>query len=115
VSLETQPELVQGVRLVRVSGELDVTSVDSLLADLATSTGPPAPLVLDLSQVSFFDSAAVRLVDRLARDIGGRGHGFCVLAPPGCRARRVLDLVGLSEGLVSDDRASAVKRVRPPR
>jgi anti-anti-sigma factor len=114
MSFETQPELVQGVRLVRVSGELDITSVDSFLADLPTSAGTPAPLVLDLSQVTFFDSAAVRLVDRLARDLGGRGHGFCVLAPPGCRARRVLELVGLSEGLVTDDRASAVQRVSPP-
>lgn len=97
-----------GVRVLRVSGDLDVLSAPALEEAL---TGAGA-LVLDLSEVTFFDSAGVRLLDRLARSCAARGDGFRVVAPPGGRARRVLQVVGLLDGVV-DDVATAVAQVQP--
>jgi anti-anti-sigma factor len=113
VTLETL--LDDGVRLVRAHGELDVVASRSLLARLPELIEPVAPLVLDLSEVTFFDSSGVRLVDRLAREQARQHCGFRVVAPAGARARRVLDVVGMSEQLVCEDLATAVEQVLPPR
>lgn len=94
-----------GVRVVRLTGEVDVVSTRTPYEEL----GPPGPLVLDLSDVSFFDSSGVRLVDRTARALGG---ALRVVAPRGGRARRVLDLVGYGSGLVADDLEQAVADLR---
>lgn len=101
-----------GVRLLRVHGELDVVAADALTRDVARLTGGTGPLVLDLSLVTFFDSAGVRFVDRLARECDRTGWPFRVVAPNGTRARRVLDVVGLSAGLATHDVDAAVEQVR---
>lgn len=105
MSLEAGPER-HGVRVVRATGEVDVVSASALEEQLPAE----GALVLDLSATTFFDSAGVRLVHRLARAHADRGHGFRVVAPPGGRARRVLDLVGFTE-VVSDDLDTAVAGV----
>ena len=94
-----------GVRIVRLTGEIDIVSTRTPYEQL-TAAGP---LVLDLSDVSFFDSSGVRLVDRTARQHDGR---FRVVAPPGGRARLVLDLVGYGTALVADDLEQAVADLR---
>lgn len=101
----------QGVSVVRVTGELDVLTTRPLHHHVAgAATGQP--LVLDLTGVTFFDSSAVQVVNRLARDYAGRA-GFRVVAPPGGRARRVLDIIGLGSGIVSDSLDEAVAQLRP--
>lgn len=94
-----------GVRVVRLTGEVDVVSTRVPYEELA----PPGALVLDLSDVSFFDSSGVRLVDRVAREHQGR---LRVVAPRGGRARRVLDLVGYGSELVAEDVEQAVAALR---
>lgn len=112
--LEVVPCESPGVRVVQASGELDVTCAPALLPEVESLVcGAPA-LVLDLSAVSFFDSAGVRLADRIARECDREGAGFRIVAPPGSRARRVLELVGMSGQLVDDDLATAVTAARPP-
>lgn len=107
VSVEDGP----GVRVLRACGELDALTTRTLLDGPARLTGV-GPLVLDLSAVTFLDSAGVRLVDRLARECAQSGGRFRVVAPPGSRARRVLEVVGLAGALASDDVAAAVAQVR---
>lgn len=97
----------EGLRVVRLSGEIDVATAPGLAEEaLGLCAGTPC-LALDLTAVEFFDSAGVRLVDRLARECAHRGTGFRVVAPPGSRARRVLELVGMADQLVCDDLAAA--------
>lgn len=100
-----------GVRVLRGAGELDLTTVPALLAQAAPLVAGVRGVVLDLSAVTFFDSSAVRLVDRLAREASRSGAGFRVVAPPGCTARRVLELVGLASALADDDLPTAVATV----
>ncbi|MEX2289457.1 MAG: STAS domain-containing protein [Mycobacteriales bacterium] len=108
---EVSGEDLHGVRVLRAHGELDVVTTRALLGDPAALTGG-GPLVLDLSAATFLDSAGVRLVDRLARECAQSGGYFRVVAPPGSRARRVLEVVGLAGALASDDLPAAVAQVR---
>jgi anti-anti-sigma factor len=99
-----------GVRVLRARGEVDLLTVDQL-PDLSELVRPGTPLVLDLAAVTFLDSAGVRLVHRLAEACGRNRDAFCVVAPPGGRARRALDLMGLAEPHAEDDLTAALRRV----
>ena len=100
------------VRVLRALGEIDLLTIDQL-PDLSELVHPGTPLVLDMSEVTFLDSAGVRLVHRLAEACGRNHDAFCVVAPPGGRARRVLDLMGLAEPHAEDDLTAALRRVTP--
>ncbi|MDR7273381.1 STAS domain-containing protein [Catenuloplanes atrovinosus] len=82
---------VDGDKLsVRVSGEVDMATADRLYA---TATGPKATfLTLDLRPVSFFDSAAIHALVRIAEHYAGR---LSVL--PSRQVRRVLEISGLGD------------------
>lgn len=97
-----------GITLLRMRGEVDIVSAGPLTDTATAATVGARAVVLDLSAVTFFDSAGVRLVDRLARACARNGAGFRVLAPTGGRARRILDLVGLGEVLACEDLDAAV-------
>lgn len=73
-------------------GDIDLATVDALEAEIgAASAEPHAELVLDLRQVAFLDSTAIRLVVQLARDVREK---FAVVRGAG-EVARVFDLVGL--------------------
>ncbi|KKK04606.1 STAS domain-containing protein [Micromonospora sp. HK10] len=82
---------LDGDRLrVVVVGEVDMASADTMLR---TVLGEPATHVtLDLHGVTFFDSAAIHAVVRLAQRLPGT---LTVL--PSRQVRRVLDVAGLGE------------------
>lgn len=102
-----------GVRVLCGTGELDAVTAPPLLATVGALVEGAGGVVLDLREVSFLDSSGVRLVDRLARECARRGARLRVVAPHGVPARRVLEIVGLVEGLVADTEAEAVAAVRP--
>lgn len=106
------PDPPDGVRVLCAHGEVDVVTARDAMVDLPTLVRPGLPMVVDLSQVTFFDSSGVRLLDALARQCAAHGDAFRVVAPRGGRARRVLDLVGMSEGLAFDDLDAAIEAGR---
>lgn len=108
MSLEVLGDQPGGVRVLRVEDELDAAVAPSLLEAVPSYVAGARGLVLDLSGVTFFDSAGCRLVDALARAAGGAGLALRVVAPPGCPARRVLELIGLAGPLVDDDLATGL-------
>ena len=101
-----------GVEVLHVSGSLDSAVVPVLLPRVPAVVAGAAGVVLDLSDVTRCDTSSARLVDRLARECARAHAGFRVVAPPGSAGRRVLDLVGMSGGLVVDDLPSALEVVR---
>jgi anti-anti-sigma factor len=113
-ALESSDTGAEGVRLVRLTGELDFAVAPSLAPRVPELVAGAAGLVLDLAGVTFFDSAGVRLVDTFARACGGAGIGFAVAASPGTLARRVLEIVGFGPPLVVDDVPTAIAVSRRP-
>ncbi|MFC7550196.1 STAS domain-containing protein [Plantactinospora sp. GCM10030261] len=82
---------VEGDHLrVVVSGEVDLSTADSMVR--AATLDGARRLTLDLRTVTFFDSAAVQAVVRLAERFPSR---LDVL--PSRQVRRVLDISGLGE------------------
>ena len=104
--------------IVRASleGELDLsnaTDLESWVVDAVPndSTG----MVLDLSGLTYIDSAGIRLLLTLVGRFKWRGQRLALLAPDGCRARRVIELAGAQEALVVDeDDATALARAGRP-
>lgn len=87
--------------VVSLTGELDAHTATTLRALLATQllTGP-GNLVLDLSGLTFIDSAG--LATLIAADKGVRRAGrHLVLAAPGAAVRKVLHLTGIDAVLTT--------------
>jgi anti-anti-sigma factor len=75
---------------VRVTGEVDMATADSMF-DAATRNNATAA-TLDLSAVTFFDSAAIHALIRLAEHYAGALDVF-----PSPQVRRVLEISGLGD------------------
>ena len=111
MTFEALPEPVDGTRVLRATGELDIAVVPALLPDVPALVGTAESVVLDLSGVTFIDSSGVRFLDRVARECDRRETPFRVAAPPGSPPRRVLEIVGLADVLADDDLAAAILAV----
>jgi anti-sigma B factor antagonist len=111
MTFEALPEPVGGTTVLRATGELDIAVVPALLPDVPALVETAESVVLDLSDVTFFDSSGVRFLDRVASECGRRETPFRVAAPPGTPPRRVLELVGLADTLADDDLAAAIRAV----
>jgi anti-sigma B factor antagonist len=111
MTLEALPERPDGVRLLCAGGELDVLATPALLSDVRRLVEGARGVVLDLTDVTFFDSSGVRLVDRMSRECGRTATPLRVVAPPGTPTRRVLEVVGLTHDLVTDDLLTALTAV----
>jgi anti-sigma B factor antagonist len=101
-----------GPRVLRMRGELDIAVAPGLLPRVPDLVAGAPGVVLDLTAVTFLDSAGVRLVDRLARECGRVGVPFVVVATPGKTPARVLDIVGFGPPLVVADLAAGLAAVR---
>jgi anti-sigma B factor antagonist len=89
------PELV----LVSVSGELDSYTAGPLQARIEEAGTVGADTVLvDLSEISFIDSAALAVLVRETKRLEGRGHSL-VLVTNDPRTRRIVEVTGLSRVL----------------
>jgi stage II sporulation protein AA (anti-sigma F factor antagonist) len=101
-----------GVVLVALAGEVDILSVDELRRR-AAELEPllPAHVVFDLERLTFIDSSGINALVQAVRSIEARG-GTGVLAAPSPEARRVFDIIGLSQVVsVVQNREAAL---RPP-
>jgi len=97
----------EGVRVVAVSGELDLDTIGELNAALAADDAVLATTVLDLRRLTFIDSSGVSGVlsaARRARDAGGRL--VCVPGQPSIR--RVFELTGVDTAVEWVDGPSEV-------
>jgi anti-anti-sigma factor len=101
-------------RVLRMRGELDVAVAPDLMPRVPELVSGVPGVVLDLTAVTFFDSAGVRLVDRFARECGRDGVAFAVVAAPGTPPARVLEIVGFGPPLVAADLGAALAAVADP-
>lgn len=70
-------------------GEIDLSTRDRLLAALTTLLGDARPLLLDLSQVTFIDCSALRVLQTVQR-----AHDRFAVVAPSPAVQRLLRLAG---------------------
>jgi len=93
--------------LVRAHGEIDLSNAGQLLAAIESAMPSGAhELVLDLTGVSYLDSAGVALVLRLSGRLQGRRQEMSLVAPEGSPVRAVLEVAGVPKVLPVLDRAA---------
>ena len=99
--------------VVVLSGEADLTTTEMLREMLATQLGTGARLVtVDASELSFLDSASLRVLVLAARALQAR-HGTLVFACPQPLVARLLEITGADRLL--DVQESAELGWPPPR
>ena len=100
-----------GVVVASLSGEIDLSNAaeitDALLGGVPNEA---LGLVIDLSEVSYIDSAGVRMLAELDHRLGWRAQALRVVAPEESRSRRVLEIAGLERVLSLDTTVEAAQR-----
>ena len=96
----TAAQLDDGVCVVAVRGELDLSTASDLetpLEEVIASTD--ASVLIDLSACEFIDSTGIALIvrawQRLDRAADGEGNGRVVICSANEQVRRVLEITGL--------------------
>ncbi len=99
-----QVEHAQDVLTVRAQGEIDLSNAGELSATVnqASNTDDPAPehVQVDLTEISYLDSAGINALADLHRELQAAGRSLNIVVPPSqSPARRVLDLIQLDSVL----------------
>ncbi len=111
MSVETM-EIIEGVwPVVKADGEIDLSNIDEFRSVLdATIARSPKAFIIDLTDISYIDSAGVAVVISAYRKMNKAGGVLAIVKPISPAVRRVLDLLGLqslSRIVVKDDLESA--------
>jgi anti-anti-sigma factor len=111
--VEIERDEHDGVRVVAVVGELDISNVAALEQATFDLPNEALGMVLDLSATTFIDSATIGLLFDLHGALARRGQPLRVVCSRGAPARRVLDLMSFDgDALTEEDSAAAVVAIR---
>lgn len=95
--------LRDGSRLRAVlTGEIDMSNADALLCTLQAAGVDATDMEVDLSGLTFMDSAGIAMLHQLGRFVAGHGVGLRVLARTGCAAAHTLVIAGMADVLPLD-------------
>jgi anti-anti-sigma factor len=82
-----------GFRLVRISGEIDLSNVSLVMDAISVAVpGDAARVVLDLTDTAYLDSSGIAMLFRLAERLGHRRQEVRLVVPADAPARAVLEL-----------------------
>lgn len=85
-----------GVLIVRVTGEIDMSNAGELRTAITDATPNDAlGVVLDLSDVVYMDSAGIQLLYRLGENLRNRGQTLRIVVPPHSPPADALRLAGI--------------------
>jgi anti-sigma B factor antagonist len=79
--LHVTVEPLDDASLVRVAGEIDLSTVPELRRELDAARAEGATVLLDLSDVTFIDSTGLHLLLEASRDSAGSEWGFFIVRP----------------------------------
>jgi anti-anti-sigma factor len=89
--------------VVYLSGEIDVSSSESLETEIRGVVVGAHSIVIDLEAVEFLDSGGLRLLKRLSVGATEGNANFVVVAPPNSIARSVIEVVSMSDEIGVQD------------
>jgi len=104
--LTLERELRNGVEVLRAAGEVDLSNAAELEDALMSLAADRA--VIDLTAVTYIDSAGIRALDHGVGALLARGGRFCAVAPAGSPARLMLRVSGYALDAVADDLAAGL-------
>jgi anti-sigma B factor antagonist len=101
---ETSSAEVDGVRIVAVRGELDLSTAPDLRGPLdAALEDGQASVLIDLSECEFIDSTGIALIVRAWQQLNGDGGAEAgarlVICTDRDQVKRVLDVSGLDQSI----------------
>jgi stage II sporulation protein AA (anti-sigma F factor antagonist) len=70
-----------GVAVVRLEGEVDLTNAEEVRDAVAATTS--RGVVLDVTAVSYLDSSGIRAIDRGYRQLVSEQRSLFIVSPPG--------------------------------
>ena len=89
-----------GIVLAEVSGEIDLSNAEDLRDEIAQwMSNEDRALLVDLTRVSYADSAGMNLLFLLSRQLKDHGQIFGAVLPSESQPRRAFDVVGMAEEL----------------
>ncbi|MEV4281981.1 STAS domain-containing protein [Actinoplanes xinjiangensis] len=97
VTLTTQ----RGCAVVRLHGDVDHVNAGQMELEVLTTTRAAAGVVVDLTPVTFLDSAGLSCLDRIVAAFLNRQARVRVVAPTDGVVRFTLDLVGFLPELLA--------------
>ncbi|MGH3048589.1 MAG: STAS domain-containing protein [Gaiellaceae bacterium] len=99
--------------VVAISGEVDISNIDSVANVVQALPNVQDGLLIDLSDVRYLDSSAVSLLHDLAMRLRNRAQRLIVVSPPETPPRRVLELTALYVNApVADELDSGIELLR---
>jgi len=102
------------VPVARIAGEIDLANAARVREDAVALAADAPGLIVDLTTVSYLDSAGVRVLFQLARDLRQRDQSLLVIVPVGSPLRRVLKITSFHEvAPICDDIEAAFKFLTP--
>jgi anti-anti-sigma factor len=102
-----------GVRVIVVAGELDISNVDALEDAAFDLPNEALGIVVDLSGAIYIDSATIGLLFALNRSLGQRCQALRVVCLPRSNVQRVLELTGFDrESPQEQDRDAAIATIQ---
>ena len=91
------------VDVIHLTGEIDMSNAADIGRAIAVSAAESGAVLIDLTTVSFLDSAGVRLLDAVVGDLIQAGVPIRLVVGERSAARMTLQLCAFREDLLADD------------
>lgn len=105
--LEVRIEDSEGVSIVALTGELDLSTIPTLEAPLREQLDQRSAVLVDLRSLTFIDSSGISVLIEAFQTVNG--SRMSILIGPGSHVERVFGIAGIAEALpVYTDRGRAV-------
>jgi anti-sigma B factor antagonist len=96
-----------GIDVVRLAGEIDLANAGMIGQEIAAQTIRARAVLIDLTAVSFLDSAGVRLLDTLVGALSDRQTPIRLVVADAGAVRMTLRLCAFREDLLDADLTAA--------
>jgi anti-anti-sigma factor len=87
----------ENVQVASLSGEIDISNAEEVTRTLTQMPNTLYGLIVDLSKLTYLDSAGVRMLYDLGNRLSVRSQSLVVVSPSGRSPRRVLELTGVPQ------------------
>ena len=84
-------------QIATLGGEIDISNADQVTDALTRMPNTLYGLIIDLTELTYLDSAGVRMLYELGKRLSLRSQSMVVVSPAGQPPRRVLELTGVPE------------------